>query len=1818
MANKFEDDFLSQFGSTKPDSAPTVRHWSYDEGGTVEDDEVVTGAVPEAPPQTMTEDQARQSGFVSEDEARQQGFVGEDELDGKQAYKPQAHMSEDEARQAGFITEEEASKAGFVDLPESSAAGSFFRAAKRGAAPAIGAIPAMGAGFTAGAAIGALGGPAAPVTVPVGGLLGAAAGGLGAGYLISKAQDWIGEKLGLTDEPQFQADIEKHPYAEFAGGLAPNLAAFSPGKIAGSLAGRGLSSVAMSGLEAGTELATEGHVDPVKVGMAGAFGAVSYAPTRLGQAGLNLGEAAVPARFRPGRPDEAQSPTRDAEKAAVLPTVPLTVAAGVAHTPPPPPKNTNIGNEQSAAVPSARTYPKENAPEAAGAEMLSGIPEEQRLALSESIERNRFKDQPVETAPTEELPMQTGIAEAAPRPPDAKPDVAPAPTPEGGITPDSVLNELKARGPDAKVIPEEHPQLPGVTIERTQETPKLVSSSEDGRVINIDPRVPKELQVNEKMIDPSLSLSIHEMYRRGGEEYIRSEIAAGRMKPMDDAAIANLARKEAGIPAERAYLEEHHGFNEADWHRYQQVMGELTQGAPAKAVTATVTQPKVVKEAITRAKAEGMNKIAKALENAPPERAGQMARRFLEGMTNASGEVKTGDYATTRIPSKPATVEGLGVTARTKADAERKGNSITAVKEAFNKFAPPNDKIPTSKEEIAALKKRLSDAMVHAERKLGSDPLAYKPQVKPPEWMWMRQARALVTSRMSPKQIGEFIANEKQLRSGRAEDAANVRETGRIESDIAMNRRGTGEAAERVFDVPHEETEPYVQPKPVKPEDLQLPPKTQELEIAKMTPEDLGRVSSDMDKIAENLIAESEKVAKGKDWKAEEAKRTESDAEKTARLKAARLNKQSIKSEIKVEPTQAAHDAGQAAVAAEKGANPKPAENPADIPSDLMKHFLNNESGAFNLARANNIYKAKKQAILTGMNKWLRNTWGVPLSNKEFAADSIFGQKAATQNELNTLIVKALDDDWMMFTKVASQKDGLAYLHTLETHPASNRTAFEAELVRRGVDAQNADWMSHRAPIWRAMLDKAYATEKQFGSIAEYVSNYVPHIFKDVAGAQNFINSRIKQLGPTWFQKNRSFDLIEQAMRAGFELKYKNPADLITHRLMASEDMKLKVGTLHKLEDIQTAYQTQNLTAKQAARTRHWTKVNAPDHSEWRISPEITPLWNNAIEAKGLWSREDTLGSAFRGWMKLKNVWVPVKLAISAFHPLHVVANVNIAENIARGLSEPGFMGKVKGVGEGLKLSLTDPLFSLPLEKLPLVGQHLQSGAIGQYSGKWMRQAKAKEEHLRTADEKLWAGLYNEGGVSPQMSEQLRISAKRDLTLALAELKAGNGAFKGVEIPRVVFHGLRRTVEHMQGWMFEEMIPNLKAAQYMRSVEQLLRNDPSLIHDGVSRRVALRAIGKSIDNRFGEMFYGSLFWNRTLKDASIGSMLSLGWNLGQVREGGGVITNLALRTGGRGNRMQKLVYDSTNKGAYVSSYVGLSMMTAGAISYAMSGNLPTGLDYTFPRAGGNNPDGSPRRMSTMFNTREVPMLTSHIQEQNSVLGGLMSMLWNKMILTPITDAISNKDFFGNQLYDPDAPWYMKALQLIDSEMGATFNPIAVSGHQRVREQGGGKVDVAMSYAGFGPAPAYISRSAIQNRITHAFGKYGPGASTRPYEESGTGLVQGAYRYATDNPTQATARREARGELNRASQQDDADAAGQARQKLIKSGMSPATVAKLRPGESDVYMFSRLPVDVQKNLAREMDQDEFMKYVNRNKQLNGRAKVEIIRERGVNR
>ncbi len=163
--------------------------------------------------------------------------------------------------------------------------------------PALGGLAAGGAAIAAGAPLIAGSGPFAPVTALGLGLAGGFAGSSALHALQNQVTgmipDSIKEATGFGKE-QRALETKEHPYASFAGQLAPNLAAFRPGAVAPivdqagkTILGSTGQRVAMGGIggavEAGSELINEGKIDPLKIGMAATMQGVAATPTALGR-----------------------------------------------------------------------------------------------------------------------------------------------------------------------------------------------------------------------------------------------------------------------------------------------------------------------------------------------------------------------------------------------------------------------------------------------------------------------------------------------------------------------------------------------------------------------------------------------------------------------------------------------------------------------------------------------------------------------------------------------------------------------------------------------------------------------------------------------------------------------------------------------------------------------------------------------------------------------------------------------------------------------------------------------------------------------------------------------------------------------------------------------------------------------------------------------------------------------------------------------------------------------------------------------------------------------------------------------------------------------------------------------------------------------------------------------------------------------------------------------------------------------------------------------------------------------------------------------
>src|SRR5580700_6500090 len=250
---------------------------------------------------------------------------------------------------------------------QSSTTGAFARGVERGVVPAVGSLPAIGAGAEVGGFLGTFGGPFAPLTVPAGAVIGGLVGGFTGGYALSKAQDYVlskapdswKEKIGLDDR-QEKLDEQEHPYASFLGGLAPYALTMRPGLttttklpenatalqriLAHPATGRIFGGAAMGGMELGNEAAGGESPDWAKVAVSTGFGVVFNKPTRLGESIIESGASRARAALglpsptpEAVAPPSAQQPTeapQEAQPAAEpRPAPPQGVAATLFHAP---------------------------------------------------------------------------------------------------------------------------------------------------------------------------------------------------------------------------------------------------------------------------------------------------------------------------------------------------------------------------------------------------------------------------------------------------------------------------------------------------------------------------------------------------------------------------------------------------------------------------------------------------------------------------------------------------------------------------------------------------------------------------------------------------------------------------------------------------------------------------------------------------------------------------------------------------------------------------------------------------------------------------------------------------------------------------------------------------------------------------------------------------------------------------------------------------------------------------------------------------------------------------------------------------------------------------------------------------------------------------------------------------------------------------------------------------------------------------------------------------------------------------------------------
>lgn len=694
------------------------------------------------------------------------------------------------------------------------------------------------------------------------------------------------------------------------------------------------------------------------------------------------------------------------------------------------------------------------------------------------------------------------------------------------------------------------------------------------------------------------------------------------------------------------------------------------------------------------------------------------------------------------------------------------------------------------------------------------------------------------------------------------------------------------------------------------------------------------------------------------------------------------------------------------------------------------------------------------------------------------------------------------------------------------------------------------------------MLDEQATAIRAYGEDKlGLLQQYYPQLWKDPVAAQKLYtqrkpdsglaNNQKRPLGGnSGFRKERVFADYEEGIKAGFEPKFDNPVDALMARYQAGERylsslaIKADLDRLNLTKDIPT-----NSTGTGEGRIPEgFARVNDATFNG-KMVPELVAKDLNNYLAPGL-----SQFAAWRGFRSMQNTLLSARLGLSAFHAGFTTFDSAVTQlDLAARYLADGNIPKA--------LSHLGGTIAAPLRALQgLANKGPGATLVKQFYGR---------ETIKDPNTAAILDALTEGGARGKMdatdTNNDWFKAKRTLaTEGLAGL---------VKTP---LQSLGAVIEGAMRPIATALVP----AQKMTARAELMKYELDHIAKQLGQKPgdyaeivkamnpdALRQIAHSVvqrvDDRLGQVAYDNLFWNRTAKDIAQASIQSVGWNVGTMNVIGGGIKDFA-----KVFNPEKLIapLDAAGKitDAHMSRVSGrLSYLVAlnagigalGAMTQVMlTGKGPDAVydkdgfhpehlkDYFFPRTGQKNPDGTDARIAFPSYVKDEFGFASHpIDTVEHKLHPSFSM---------IAELLNNKDFFGNRVYDPDAPWSKVAGQ-VAQYVGEGFIPYAFQNRAQVAKTGGGIGAQAAPFFGITPAAGDITHSRFENYV-----------SQRYYEDHPSGVK---------NPDEA----------NQSKQFMDAAAALKLGQQPDLSGFSPKEKLQLQKyvtGDSVAKHFAGLPIE----------------------------------------
>jgi RNA polymerase sigma factor (sigma-70 family) len=611
-----------------------------------------------------------------------------------------------------------------------------------------------------------------------------------------------------------------------------------------------------------------------------------------------------------------------------------------------------------------------------------------------------------------------------------------------------------------------------------------------------------------------------------------------------------------------------------------------------------------------------------------------------------------------------------------------------------------------------------------------------------------------------------------------------------------------------------------------------------------------------------------------------------------------------------------------------------------------------------------------------------------------------------------------------------------------------------------------------------------------------YIVDYFPHMFAqgDQAKASKFYDRKLQ--GSTAFVKHRSIPTIQEAVDAGLHLKSDNAADLFL--LKWDEMLRYKMGQDY-LADMKENNLAQQFDSDAAA-PMGWSQIDSrigkstvsvPAHRDtpgaYEVKNNQPPLPGMVTEKKFMVDKAshyyapDSVAQVlsnhlapglsdyawYKGSMVLANTLNQANLGFSAFHLGFVTCDSMISKQADA--MESLIKDRDPAAAAKKMLQAYTPGVAPILNYL--AGDKLMKAALAPGTEKNSELNAMIDAVVKGGGDVKRGEIYSSGWIQAMKQQWHKGTA-----LGYAQA--------GIRSPFALIEAAAHPI-------LGHIVPRVKLGVFMDMARRELRRlGPDASHQETLK--ALQGAWASVDNRLGEFAYDNLHVHEGAKHVAFLAIRSVGWDLGTARELG--LGSLdGVKAAGKLISGAGSAEDFSHRLAYT---ISLPMMLGayGALAtYLATGKGPQDLrDYFFPPTGEIDPFGHKMRYAPPTYGKDVAGLF-HQPIQTAI--NKLNPIWSNFF-----NIIQNRDFWGNEVYSPDDPWYQKGASMMRYEVGA-FEPFAVSGYLQNRKMGVGVAKSIAPFFGLTPAASWIDKTPAEARASEIENRLNAGESHSSADEA---------------------------------------------------------------------------------------------------------------------